>query len=71
MIDRVGRRVHVGAGSGTSQLSAVLNALSDARIAVDEIALRHPTLDEAFLALTRDRTEGSANRDALEAGSRR
>ena len=60
IVDHAGRRVHIGAGSGTPQLSAAIAALSEARVAVDEIALRHPTLDEVFLTLTaahpRDRT---------------
>ncbi|WP_147918802.1 ABC transporter ATP-binding protein [Ruania zhangjianzhongii] len=33
-------------------LAAVLRALDDAGIGVDDIGRRHPTLDEAFLALT-------------------
>jgi len=53
-IDRGGRRVTApaaGAG-GAGELAAVIGCLADAAIAVDEIGLRRPTLDEVFLALT-------------------
>jgi ABC-2 type transport system ATP-binding protein len=67
VVDHAGREVHVQAEAGTTQLSAVITLLANARIVVDEIALRHPTLDEVFLALTADpaRNESSevANRD--------
>jgi ABC-2 type transport system ATP-binding protein len=54
VVDHAGRQVHVQAEAGTTQLSAAITVLADARIMVDEIALRHPTLDEVFLALTTD-----------------
>jgi ABC-2 type transport system ATP-binding protein len=47
-----GRHASVPAPGGPDELSAVIAALRDASIAVDEIGLRRPTLDEAFLALT-------------------
>ena len=47
-----GRHASVPAPGGLPELSAVIAALRDASIAVDEIGLRRPTLDEAFLALT-------------------
>ena len=50
--DHTGRRVRSQASDGTAQLSAAIAALDNARIPVDEIALRHPTLDEVFLTLT-------------------
>ncbi len=55
VIDHTGRRVRTQASDGTAQLSAAIAALHSARILVDEIALRHPTLDEVFLTLTGDR----------------
>ena len=68
IIDRNGRRVHVQAGGGTDRLSAVIAALADARVPVDEISLRHPTLDEAFLTLTADHPEqADASATAKEA----
>jgi ABC-2 type transport system ATP-binding protein len=52
VVDRTGRWVRSQASDGTAQLSAAIAALDNARIPVDEIALRHPTLDEVFLTLT-------------------
>jgi ABC-2 type transport system ATP-binding protein len=52
VVDHAGRRIHSQASDGTAQLSAVIAALDTGRIPVGEIALRHPTLDEVFLALT-------------------
>ncbi len=52
VIDHTGRRVRSQAGDGATRLAAAIAALDSARIAVDEIALRHPTLDEVFLTLT-------------------
>jgi ABC-2 type transport system ATP-binding protein len=40
------------APAGPGQLGDVIALLAAASIAVDEIGLRRPTLDEAFLALT-------------------
>ena len=51
-IDAPARRVSASAGDGTGQLSAVIERLRQAAIPVDEIGLRHPTLDEVFLTLT-------------------
>lgn len=66
IMDHAGRRVRIGAGSGTPQLSAAITALEEAGVVVDEIALRHPTLDEVFLALTTDHM-----RDEASLGSRK
>jgi ABC-2 type transport system ATP-binding protein len=52
VIDQAGQRIRSPASDGTAQLSAAIAALDSARIPVAEIALRHPTLDEVFLALT-------------------
>jgi len=46
------RRVSVAVTSGEADLMSGLLALQEAGISVDEIALRHPSLDEVFLALT-------------------
>jgi ABC-2 type transport system ATP-binding protein len=60
-IDENSRRVHNHAEGGTVELSAVIAALQGADVGVDEIALRHPTLDEVFLTLTAsDRANGQA-----------
>jgi len=52
VIDHTGRRVRSQAGDGATRLAAAIAALDSAHIPVDEIALRHPTLDEVFLTLT-------------------
>ncbi len=51
-MDGSGRRARVSATDGTGQLAAVIRYLGDAGIAVDEIGLRRPTLDDVFLTLT-------------------
>jgi ABC-2 type transport system ATP-binding protein len=47
-----GQRVTAPAPGGPGQLGEVIARLAASSIAVDEIGLRRPTLDEAFLALT-------------------
>jgi ABC-2 type transport system ATP-binding protein len=47
-----GQRLTAPARGGSGQLGEVIALLAGASIAVDEIGLRRPTLDEAFLALT-------------------
>ena len=51
-VDRDRRMVSVPAPHELSDLAAVTAALENSRVAIDEIALRRPTLDDAFLALT-------------------
>ncbi|HST55202.1 MAG TPA: ATP-binding cassette domain-containing protein [Solirubrobacteraceae bacterium] len=51
-IAREQRTVSVPAPNDVADLARVTHAISDSRIAVDEVALRRPTLDDAFLALT-------------------
>ncbi len=50
--DAAVRRVTLAVDDGDAQLAEALHRLHDAGIAVDGIALRRPTLDEAFLSLT-------------------
>jgi ABC-2 type transport system ATP-binding protein len=50
-VDEAARRVTVGVAARDG-LPAAIRALDDAGIEVDEIALRRPSLDEVFLALT-------------------
>ena len=40
-----------------------MRALDDAEVPVEDIALRRPTLDEVFLALTGHRTADAADHD--------
>jgi ABC-2 type transport system ATP-binding protein len=46
------RRCSIAAPSGSKLLPLVVRALDDAEVPVEDIALRRPTLDEVFLALT-------------------
>src|SRR5699024_10915553 len=50
--DERGRRLTLTADDGGAGLSRVLAVLEDEAIAVEEAALRPPTLDEVFLSLT-------------------
>ncbi len=51
-IDEATRRVSLGVDAGGDDLMIAMRSLQDAAIEVEDIALRQPTLDEVFLALT-------------------
>jgi ABC-2 type transport system ATP-binding protein len=51
-VEEATRRVSVAVEAGTDRLRDALGALDAAGVSVDDIALRPPTLDEVFLALT-------------------
>jgi ABC-2 type transport system ATP-binding protein len=51
-IDEATRRVTVRVDAGRDGLPAALGSLDAAGVEIDDIALRQPTLDEVFLALT-------------------
>jgi ABC-2 type transport system ATP-binding protein len=51
-IDEGMRRVTVGVDAAGDGLVAALRSLDAARVTVDDVVLRQPTLDEVFLALT-------------------
>jgi daunorubicin resistance ABC transporter ATP-binding subunit len=51
-ISREQRMLSIPAPHDLADLGAVTSAVSDAGIAIDEIALRRPTLDDAFLTFT-------------------
>jgi ABC-2 type transport system ATP-binding protein len=53
-LDHNGRRASVPAAGGPDELATVIRLLAEASVAVDEIGLRRPTLDEVFLTLTGD-----------------
>jgi ABC-2 type transport system ATP-binding protein len=57
-VDDATCRVTVGVAARSEGLLASARALTNAGIDVDELALRQPTLDEVFLALTGKPTEG-------------
>ena len=51
-LDQHTRRVTVAARGGAQELVDVVRRLGDARIQVDDVGLRRPTLDDVFLELT-------------------
>jgi ABC-2 type transport system ATP-binding protein len=51
-IDVPTRSVRVALGADIERVFAALRPLDDTGIAIDEVSVRQPTLDEAFLALT-------------------
>ena len=56
--------VSVTADRGTEQLTQALRLLVERHIEVDDIGLRRPSLDEAFLALTGHHTETATQENA-------
>lgn len=51
-VDLERRRLRLPAADGTATLSSALRHLEQAAVAVDDIGLRRPSLDDVFLALT-------------------
>jgi ABC-2 type transport system ATP-binding protein len=51
-VDVAGRAITAPTTRGVATVTAVASAFESAGIAVDDLSLRQPTLDEAFLALT-------------------
>jgi ABC-2 type transport system ATP-binding protein len=53
VVDEEARRVAVPVDTGADRLVDAVRALDELTVAVEDVALRRPTLDEVFLALTR------------------
>jgi ABC-2 type transport system ATP-binding protein len=69
-IDEATRRVTVGIDGAGDGLTAAVGALGAAGVEFDDIALRQPTLDEVFLALTgHSATDDDENRSHAEAAA--
>jgi ABC-2 type transport system ATP-binding protein len=51
-IDGATRRVRVGVEAGTDRLMAAMRSLEALGVEIEDMALRHPKLDEVFLAVT-------------------
>jgi ABC-2 type transport system ATP-binding protein len=51
-IDPSTRRISMGVDGEGDRLTLAMRSLADASVAIDDISLRRPTLDEVFLALT-------------------
>jgi ABC-2 type transport system ATP-binding protein len=62
-VDEHTRRITVPARGGAQTLTQVLRDLDEAGIAIDDIGLRRPTLDDVFLALTGHAAERAENGD--------
>ena len=71
-IDEHTRRLTAPAEGGAQQLVSVIRALDDARIAIDDVGLRRPTLDDVFLSLTghvaEENTTDGAERQPVKTG---
>jgi len=68
-IDEHTRRVTVPAHGGAQRLVQVVRDLDEAAIAIDDIGLRRPTLDDVFLSLTGHAAAGQATENAAETSS--
>jgi ABC-2 type transport system ATP-binding protein len=62
--DPATRRCSLAAPGGAKLLPLVVRALDEAEVPVEDIALRRPTLDEVFLALTGHTTTTAPKEDA-------
>ena len=63
-IDESTRRIGVRVGAGTDELRRALGALESVGVTPDDVALRPPTLDEVFLALTGRPSEAGTEQEA-------
>ncbi len=68
-IDESERSVIAPIRQGVQTLLAAAKALADAQIAVDDLSLRQPTLDEVFLVLTGSAPDDAANATTEEKAS--
>jgi ABC-2 type transport system ATP-binding protein len=66
-LDEHTRKLSVPAHTGAMALVEVVRDLDEAGIAIDDIALRRPTLDDVFLALTGHATTDAAAEAGLAA----
>jgi ABC-2 type transport system ATP-binding protein len=66
VVDRPLRTVTAPTGAGNAGLARVANVLADAGVAVEDLSLRQPTLDEVFLTLTGQPTDPDQNPNELE-----
>jgi ABC-2 type transport system ATP-binding protein len=62
-VDAHTRRITVPAQGGAQRLLSVLRDLDEARIEIDDIGLRRPTLDDVFLTLTGHAAEEGSTAD--------
>ena len=62
-LDEHSKRLTMAADGGAGHLVDVVRSLGDAGIALDDVALRRPTLDDVFLALTGHAAEELASEE--------
>jgi ABC-2 type transport system ATP-binding protein len=67
-VAREQRMISIPAPEELDDLARVTDAIRASGIGVDEIALRRPTLDDAFLALTGHAVEGDADTESEQRG---
>jgi daunorubicin resistance ABC transporter ATP-binding subunit len=58
-----GRTLRAGVTPGSGKATAIIRALDDAGVAVDDVQFHHPSLDDVFFALTGSPAEASASPD--------
>jgi len=63
-LDEHTKRLTIAADGGAQQLVDVVRSLGDAGVALDDVALRRPTLDDVFLALTGHAAEELSGEEA-------
>jgi ABC-2 type transport system ATP-binding protein len=69
LVDESVRSVTVPTADGVVALGDVARALADANVAVDDLGLRQPTLDEVFLQITGHAPDGEDDRPAATSAS--
>jgi ABC-2 type transport system ATP-binding protein len=70
-LDEHTRRLTLPAHGGAQSLVEVVREFDEAEIKIDDIALRRPTLDDVFLALTGHAAEEETNAEEQTAGRTR
>jgi ABC-2 type transport system ATP-binding protein len=65
-VDQHTRRVTVPTSGGAAHLVEVVRDLDEAGVAIDDIGLRRPTLDDVFLALTGHAAEQRADAEQTD-----
>jgi len=63
VVDKGACRVSLPVTGGPDELVAAVQALGEADIALEDIALRRPTLDDVFLTLTGHTTQTPTDSD--------
>jgi ABC-2 type transport system ATP-binding protein len=69
-VDRQANRLAFPAPAGPATLMAALRRLDEARVVVDDIGIRRPSLDDVFLSLTGHHPAGTADPATATPGAR-